>query len=57
MHLSAPSFITFLLALAFAFLAFLPLMGVNVPYIGLTQFWLVAIAYLLLAAGALFRGL
>jgi hypothetical protein len=57
MHLSAPSFITFLLALAFALLAFLPLMGVNVPYIGLTQFWLVAIAYLLLAAGALFRGL
>lgn len=54
---TAPSFIVFLLSLALALWATLPLVGVSLPKSGLSAFWMLLVAYLLLLAGVVFRRL
>ena len=57
MRLTPPSFLLFLASLACAVLALLPVLGVAVVTLPLSGFWLMALAWGLLAAGVLFRGL
>lgn len=57
MRLTPPSFVIFLLSLAAALLAILPRFGVAVVSLPIEAFWLLAIAWLLLAIGVLFRGI
>ncbi|MEM9523730.1 MAG: hypothetical protein AAF982_07010 [Pseudomonadota bacterium] len=57
MRLTAPTIIVFLISLVLAGIGILPLFGISVPSIGLSSIWTLALAYVLLAAGVLFRGL
>ena len=56
MRLSAPSFIVFVLSLICGALAVLPVFGVAVVALPISGFWLMTIAWGLLLAGVLFRG-
>ena len=57
MRLTAPSAIIFLISLALFVYAVLPLAGIAVPGIGISTLWILISAYVVLAAGVLFRGL
>lgn len=57
MRLSAPSFIVFLLSVVCAVLALLPVLGIAVIALPLSGFWLMTLAWGLMTAGVLFRGL
>lgn len=57
MRLTPPSLLLFLISLACAVLALLPVLGVAVVTLPLSGFWLMTAAWGLLAAGVLFRGL
>ncbi len=57
MRLSAPTTLVFIISLALAVFAILPLLGVTVPHVGISSFMILIIAYALLAAGVLFRKL
>jgi hypothetical protein len=57
MRLTPPSVILFLISLACAVLALLPVFGVAAVTLPVSAFWLMTAAWGLLAAGALFRGL
>jgi hypothetical protein len=58
MKLSAPSTITFLIAIALGLLGLLQRLGVvHVSIIRLDSFWFVTAGFLLLAAGATFKKL
>jgi hypothetical protein len=56
MRLSAPTFIVFVLSLICGALAVLPVFGVAVVALPISGFWLMTIAWGLLLAGVLFRG-
>ena len=56
MRLSAPSFIVFVISLICGALAVLPVFGVAVVALPISGFWLMTIAWGLLLAGVLFRG-
>lgn len=56
MTLSAPKFIVFVISLAFALIGLLPLLGVAIPAVGISAVWALAIGYVILAAGVLFKG-
>ena len=56
MRLTAPSFIVFLISVICAVLALLPVFGIAVVTLPISTFWLMTIAWGLMAAGVLFRG-
>jgi hypothetical protein len=55
MKFSAPSVLVFLLSLAIAVVAALTALG-TIAFIPLASVWIMAIAYVVLAAGCLFKG-
>lgn len=57
MRLSAPSFIIFLISVICSVLALLPVFGIAVVTLPISSFGLMTIAWSLMAAGVLFRGL
>lgn len=57
MRLSAPSFIVFLISIICAVLALLPIFGIAVVALPISGFWLMTIAWGLMTAGVLFRGI
>jgi len=57
MRLSAPKFIVFIISLVFALIGILPLLGVALPSVGISAVWALAIGYVILAAGVLFKGM
>lgn len=56
MRLTAPTFVVLLISLICAVLALLPVLGVAVVALPISGFWLMTIAWSLLLAGVLFRG-
>jgi|TARA_R110000850_G_scaffold11284_2_gene38779 predicted PurR-regulated permease PerM len=56
MRLTAPTFIVFLISLICGVLALLPVLGIAVVALPISTFWLMTIAWGLLLAGVLFRG-
>ncbi|KZM49672.1 hypothetical protein OA90_14570 [Labrenzia sp. OB1] len=57
MRLTAPSFIVFLISFVLFIIAVLPLAGIAIPSIGVSALWLLIAAYVILAAGVLFKGI
>lgn len=55
MKLSAPKFAVFLVSVIIAAIGFLAVIG-NVSIVPVPAFWLMAIAYVVLAVGCLIRG-
>lgn len=55
MRLSPPTFILFLISLACAVLALLPVFGIAIITVPISGFWLMTLAWGLLTAGVLFR--
>jgi uncharacterized membrane protein len=56
MRLTPPSFIIFLISIICAVLALLPVLGVAVVALPISGFWMMTIAWGLMTAGVLFRG-
>lgn len=56
MRLTAPTFIIFLISLICGVLALLPVLGIAVVALPIAGFWLMTIAWGLLLAGVMFRG-
>lgn len=57
MRLTAPSFIVFLISIICAVLALLPVSGIAVVALPISTFWMMTIAWGLMTAGVLFRGM
>lgn len=57
MRLTAPSFIVFLISIICAVLALLPVFGIAVVALPISTFWMMTIAWGLMTAGVLFRGM
>lgn len=57
MNLSAPTTIVFIISVALALIGLLPLLGIALPSIGISPIWALAVGYILLAAGCLFKGI
>ena len=57
MQLSAPTKIVFILSVILAVLSLLPVFGLLVPVIGAYSYWLLVVAYVVLAAASLLKGL
>lgn len=57
MNLNAPTQIVFLISLALAVLALISALGVALPVISGNAIWVALIAYIVLAAGNLLKGL
>ncbi len=57
MRLSPPTVIVFIISVVLALIGILPLFGVAVPSIGISATWSLAIGYMVLAAGCLFKGI
>ncbi|MGB5214450.1 MAG: hypothetical protein WBN88_12500 [Anderseniella sp.] len=55
MKLSAPTTVLFVISVVIAVLALLPVLGI-VAAVAIKPFWLMAIAYAVLAIGCLFKG-
>lgn len=56
MRLSAPTIIVFVISIVCAVLALLPVFGVAIVALPISGFWLMTIAWGLLTAGVLFKG-
>ena len=56
LKLSAPSTLVFLVSVALAIVVLLIRFGVSIPTFGLNSFTVLAIAYVVLLVGVLFRG-
>lgn len=57
MELSAPTKIIFILSLALAIISLLPVIGLAVPVISIYSYWILFVAFVLLAAANLLKGL
>ncbi|MBX3573088.1 MAG: hypothetical protein KF694_12125 [Mesorhizobium sp.] len=55
MNLSAPTMVVFIIALVIAIIALLMFLNV-VAFIPVAAFWVMTLAYVVLAGGCLFRG-
>lgn len=55
MNLSAPTMVVFIIALVLAIIALLMFLNV-LTFIPIAAFWVMTLAYVVLAAGCLFRG-
>lgn len=56
MRLTPPSFVIFVISLICAVFALLPVLGIAVVALPVSSFWLMTIAWSLMTAGVLFRG-
>jgi hypothetical protein len=56
MQLSAPTKIVFIIAVILAVISLLPVIGIAVGVLGAYSYWLLLIAFIVLAAGSLFKG-
>lgn len=56
MRLTAPTLIVFLISIICAVLALLPVLGIALVALPISSFWLMTIAWGLMTAGVLFRG-
>lgn len=57
MVLTAPTKLIFIISLVLAVIGILPLIGISVPALGMSAAWALAIAYILLAAGVVLKGI
>ena len=57
MKLSAPTTLVFIISVVLAALGILPMLGIALPSVGISTAWLLAIGYIVLAAGCLFKGI
>ncbi len=56
MNLSAPTKPVFLISLVLAVIGLLPILGVGIPALGGLMFWVLPLAYIVLAVGVLMKG-
>jgi hypothetical protein len=56
MDLSAPTKIIFIIAVILALISLLPVLGIAVATLGAYNYWLLLIAFIVLAAGCLMKG-
>lgn len=57
MELSAPTRIVFIIAVAIAVISLLPVIGIPLGALGAWSYWLLLVAFIVLAAGNLLRGI
>ena len=57
MQLSAPTTVVFIIAVILAVIALLPAIGIAVGGLGAYSFWILLVAFIVLAAGNLLNGL
>lgn len=57
MELSAPTKIMFIIAIVLAVISLLPVIGVSLGALGAYSYWLLLVAFLVLAAGNLLKGI
>jgi len=57
MELSAPTKIVFIVAIVLAVISLLPIIGIAVGAIGAYSYWLLLVAFIVLAAGNLLKGI
>ena len=57
MNLSAPTKIVFLISLVLAILALLAALNINIPVVSGNAIWVSLLAYVILAAGNMMKGL
>jgi hypothetical protein len=56
MNLSAPTKIVFFIAVILAVISLLPMLGIAVAILGAYSYWLLLLAFIVLAAGCLLKG-
>ncbi len=56
MELSAPTKIVFIIAVILAILSLLPVIGIAAGILGAYSYWLLLLAFIVLAAGNLLKG-
>ncbi|CAN7672022.1 hypothetical protein LJR231_005358 [Phyllobacterium sp. LjRoot231] len=56
MELSAPTKIVFIIAVILAILSLLPVIGIAAGVLGAYSYWLLLLAFIVLAAGNLLKG-
>jgi hypothetical protein len=56
MELSAPTKIVFIIAVILAILSLLPVIGIAAGILGAYSYWLLLVAFIVLAAGTLLKG-
>jgi len=56
MELSAPTRVAFVIAVALAIISLLPVIGVPLGAVGAYSYWLLLVAFVMLAVGNLFKG-
>lgn len=57
MNLNAPKKITFFIAIILAVVSLLPLAGVAVALLGAYSYWILLVAFIILVAGNLLKGI
>lgn len=57
MRLTRPSTVIFIISVVCGVLALLPVLGVAVVALPITSFWMMTIAWALMTAGVMFRGM
>lgn len=56
MELSAPTKVVFIIAVALAVISLLPVIGIPLGALGAYSYWLLLLAFIVLAAGNLLKG-
>ena len=56
MNLNAPTKIVFIIAVILAVISLLPVLGIAVAILGAYSYWLLLVAFIVLAAGCLLKG-
>jgi hypothetical protein len=56
MELSAPKFVVFIIAVVLALISLLPVIGIPLGALGAYSYWLLLVAFVVLAAGNLIKG-
>lgn len=57
MELSAPTRVVFIIAVAIAVISLLPMIGIPLGALGAWSYWLLLVAFIVLAAGNLLKGI
>lgn len=57
MQLSAPTKIVFIIAIVLAVVSLLPVIGIPLGALGAYSYWLLLVAFIVLAAGNLLKGI
>jgi hypothetical protein len=56
MKLSAPTFVTFLIAVALAVIALLGVLVKTIPFVSENAFWILLVGFVVLMLGTMFKG-